>query len=103
MAYSLLLFISAEVYGQLDRRSYPYVRTPFLRSSLAIYEYYNTSPPQKTQGKKKTAAMASSYSVAPVQSELKMTLYNKEVYSGRGINGVTTLVNGGPIGTTCGL
>jgi hypothetical protein len=25
--------------------------------------------------------MASSYSVAPVQSELKMTLYNKEVYS----------------------
>jgi hypothetical protein len=44
--------------------------------------------------------MASSYSVAPVQSELKMTLYNKEMYSERGINGVTTLVNGGPIGTT---
>jgi hypothetical protein len=40
--------------------------------------------------------MASSYSVPPIQSELKMTLYNKEVYSGWGINGVTTLVNGGP-------
>jgi len=44
--------------------------------------------------------MAASYSVAPVQSELKMTLYNKEVYGGRGINGVTTLINQGPIGTT---
>ncbi|CAO2141776.1 unnamed protein product [Urochloa humidicola] len=44
--------------------------------------------------------MAASYSIAPVQSELKMTLYNKEVYSGRETNGVTTLVNGGPIGTT---
>jgi hypothetical protein len=44
--------------------------------------------------------MASSYSVAPVKSELKMTLYNNEVYSGPGINGVTTLVIGGPIGTT---
>lgn len=29
-----------------------------------------------------------------------MTLYNKEVYGGRGTNGVTTLVNRGPIGTT---
>lgn len=35
-----------------------------------------------------------------VQSELNMTLYNKEVYGGRGTNGVTTLVNRGPIGTT---
>jgi hypothetical protein len=41
-----------------------------------------------------------SYSIAPVQSELNMTLYNKEVYGGRGTNGVTTLVNRGPIGTT---
>jgi len=43
-------------------------------------------------------AMAS-YAVAPVQSELQMTLYNKEVYSGRDINGVK-ITGGHPLGTT---
>ncbi|XP_004975005.2 uncharacterized protein LOC101786391, partial [Setaria italica] len=43
-------------------------------------------------------AMAS-YTISPVQSELKMTLYNKEVYAGAGINGVT-VINKEPMGTT---
>ncbi|KAF8673241.1 hypothetical protein HU200_048793 [Digitaria exilis] len=36
---------------------------------------------------------------APAQRELRMTLYNKEVYFGRDINGVTT-VGRQPLGTT---
>ncbi|KAF8700201.1 hypothetical protein HU200_034578 [Digitaria exilis] len=38
-------------------------------------------------------------STAPAQRELRMTLYNKEVYFGRDINGVTT-VGRQPLGTT---
>jgi hypothetical protein len=40
-----------------------------------------------------------SYAITPVQSELKMTLYNKEVYAGPDINGVT-IINRQPMGTT---
>jgi hypothetical protein len=44
--------------------------------------------------------MASYTIIPPVQSELKMTLYNKEVYVGRETNGLTTLSTRGLIGTT---
>ncbi|KAG2559197.1 hypothetical protein PVAP13_8NG293484 [Panicum virgatum] len=40
-----------------------------------------------------------SYAIAPVHSELKMTLYNKEVYAGPDINGVA-IINRQPMGTT---
>ncbi|RLM69689.1 uncharacterized protein C2845_PM17G14630 [Panicum miliaceum] len=41
-----------------------------------------------------------SYAITPVQSELKMTLYNKEVYAGPDINGLRTTTGIQTMGTT---
>jgi hypothetical protein len=40
-----------------------------------------------------------SYAIAAVQTELKLTLYNREVYSRSDINGVT-IIEKDPMGTT---
>jgi hypothetical protein len=40
-----------------------------------------------------------SYAIAAVETELKLTLYNREVYSGSDINGVK-IIEKDPMGTT---